>query len=185
MIQLWLRMTHIYGYKWVSVMGGSAVEDNELTDAAKTWQSGLIGITPEHIANGLRQCVASSDEWFPSLPKFRNMCLKRDDVPSVSELVDILLIAARSDENIVKRYQHPIAYAIVKSRGFDVLNFRFSNRNQCEDMIRPIYERLLVDGWEEFKPEHYHEVKRIAAPVADKSIGKKYIAEMRKTIAGA
>ena len=164
-------------------MGNAANENGTLTDAVKTWQSGLVGITPEQIANGLKKCVASSEEWFPSLPKFRNMCLQRDELPSISEIVQILLNSARSNENVAKRYKHPIAYAIVQSSGFDVLRFRYLNYEQAEKMIKPFYERLLQTGWEEFKPEHYEARKQLEY-TPDKDVGKEQRAEIRKILRG-
>lgn len=144
-------------------MGQSAIDDRaELTDAAKTWQAGLAGITPAQIGNGFRQAIKSNDEWQPSLPKFRAMCLHRDDVPSVTTLVHVLLKSMRSSENVAKRYQHPIALAIAQDTRFLAYEFRSSSLKQCEAMIQPIYDELLQSGFEDFKPEHYEDQKAIA-----------------------
>ena len=75
MIHLWERMIHLFAHKFSSVYGESAIDkENNLTEAAKTWASGLRGLTGEQIAGGLRECIASSDEWPPSLPAFVSMC---------------------------------------------------------------------------------------------------------------
>ena len=39
-----------------------------------TWALGLIDITSEELACGLRACVSSGEAWPPSLPEFRALC---------------------------------------------------------------------------------------------------------------
>lgn len=83
-------MSHIYGHRWSAGYGERAVDrDGNLTDVAKTWSSGLSGITGEQVAQGLRACVdrgVSGDTenagWPPSLPEFRALCLpeRRDPI---------------------------------------------------------------------------------------------------------
>lgn len=69
-------MNHIYLHKFSATCGISAVNaDGSLTDIAQTWASGLIGVTGEMMANGVRACIASGNEWPPSLPEFRAVCL--------------------------------------------------------------------------------------------------------------
>jgi hypothetical protein len=185
MLQLFERMTHIYGHKWTSIMGTAAVNENgDLTDAAKTWQHGLIGITPQQIGNGLKRCLLDNEEWSPSLPKFRAMCIHRDDVPSIPQIVQILLRSLRIDENVAKTYQHPIAYEIARHGQFDATAFRFSNNKQCEDMIKPLYEHFLAVGFEDFKPEHYENHKRLSAPEykPNKELARKMFAELHNII---
>lgn len=76
-VNLWERLTHIYGHKFSAAFGESAANpDGSLTEVAQTWQSGLRGATGEHLAHGLRACIESGDEWPPALPAFRKMCLK-------------------------------------------------------------------------------------------------------------
>ena len=74
MTNLWERLTHIYGHKFASAYGESAINGNNLTEAARTWSSGLRGLTGEHIANGLRECIACGESWPPTLPEFVKMC---------------------------------------------------------------------------------------------------------------
>ena len=74
MTNLWERMTHIYGHKFASAYGESAIEGNNLTEAARTWSSGLRGLTGEQIANGLRECINCGASWPPTLPEFVKMC---------------------------------------------------------------------------------------------------------------
>lgn len=179
---LWLAMSALYPQKWNAAMGDVVDSNGDLGIQARVWQRGLSGMTNQHLANAIDYLTDNYSPFIPDLGQFKTFCFYRKDVPSLFKLVDILLYAARSDEEIAKRYQHPIAYAIAKSRAFNMADFRISNRKQCEEMIRPIYEQLFKDGWEEFKPEHYVKQKQLSAPVIDKSIGKKHIAEMLKVI---
>ena len=53
--------------------------DGRLTEVARTWVSGLAGITGEQIAVGLMACCDMSDSWPPTLPGFRAACLGKKD----------------------------------------------------------------------------------------------------------
>ena len=75
-VNLWERMTHLYGHRFSAVFGERATRpDGSLTDVAQTWAGGLRGITGAQLAAGLRTCIGSGTEWPPSLPAFRAMCL--------------------------------------------------------------------------------------------------------------
>lgn len=74
MANLWERMNHLYGHKFSSTFGVSAIAQGELTDVARTWASGLRGITGEQIARGLRAICERTDAWPPTLPEFRAAC---------------------------------------------------------------------------------------------------------------
>ena len=74
MSNLWERMGHIFGHKFTSTYGEIAFIDGNLTEVAKTWASGLRGITGEQIANGLRECINCGESWPPTLPEFVSMC---------------------------------------------------------------------------------------------------------------
>lgn len=54
--------------------GEAAYQDNHLTEAAKTWASGMSGLTGEQVADGLRECVDCGEAWPPGLPEFVAMC---------------------------------------------------------------------------------------------------------------
>ena len=75
-VNLWERLTHLYGHKFSAVFGERAARrDESLTDVAQTWAGGLRGITGAQLAAGLRTCIASGTEWPRSLPAFRAMCM--------------------------------------------------------------------------------------------------------------
>jgi hypothetical protein len=72
-------MTHIYGHRWTASFGETAIDGNgELTDTAKTWASGLAELTGDQLAKGLRSCVSSEKDEWPSLPMFRKKCVGSD-----------------------------------------------------------------------------------------------------------
>lgn len=64
--QLWERMAMLYGHRWTSAYG---VKDDG------TWLTVLGDLTPEQLGTGLRAAVAAGEEWPPSAPAFRNLCL--------------------------------------------------------------------------------------------------------------
>lgn len=69
-------MTHIYSHRWTASFGETAInESGELTDIAKTWASGLAGISGEKIAAGLRACCDDTTGEWPTLPWFKSKCL--------------------------------------------------------------------------------------------------------------
>ena len=75
-VNLWERMTHLYGHKFSAVFGERATRpDGSLTDVAQTWAGALCGITGAQLAAGLRSCIESGTDWPPSLPAFRAMCM--------------------------------------------------------------------------------------------------------------
>lgn len=78
MRRLWQGMGEIYGHRWTSAYG-----DDAGASAGKTWAKGLAGLSPAQIGHGLDAAVASSDEWPPSLPAFRAMCLSIPSMASV------------------------------------------------------------------------------------------------------
>ena len=67
--RLWTRMTEIYGHKWTTNYGTPA------DGAFDTWTKALADLTSEQIAQGVRRCMSRADEWPPTLPAFRQLCL--------------------------------------------------------------------------------------------------------------
>lgn len=65
-------MARIFGHKWTSI--------NESDDG--TWLAGLSDVTPDQVAHGLSVLVTNHQEWPPSLPEFRDLCLDHKDEPS-------------------------------------------------------------------------------------------------------
>ena len=62
----WLRMTEIYGHKWISSYGE--------TDQDGTWSKCLADLTGAQLKNGFKTCMTNGESWPPSLPQFRAFC---------------------------------------------------------------------------------------------------------------
>lgn len=150
-------------------MGDATDASGELTTAAKTWQAGLTGITPQQLGKGLERAALSGQAWNPSLPEFRALCEHRDDVPSIDQVITIIAKSVPMQGSIAKRYKHPLVLAVAKSDGFDAWLFKTATTKQCTDMVKPIYAKLLQGGWDDFLPEHYEEQKAIAKPLKQTS----------------
>ena len=65
--RLWRRLAAMYGHRWTSSYG---IEDSG------TWSAVLAGLTPEQVGRGLRRVADSGEEWPPSAPQFRALCLQ-------------------------------------------------------------------------------------------------------------
>lgn len=65
MERLWIRMTEIFGHKWVSQYG---------EDPLETWAKRLGSFSKEEIAIGVNACANSTMQWPPSLPDFCGLC---------------------------------------------------------------------------------------------------------------
>lgn len=51
--------------------------------AGALWAAGLAGMSDDALRRGIDACVHGADDWPPSLPAFRRMCL---DVPSLAQV---------------------------------------------------------------------------------------------------
>ncbi len=80
-------MAGIFGHRWTAAMGESPDEGN----AGALWAAGLKGMSDQALRRGIDACVHGADDWPPSLPAFRRMCL---DVPSLAQVQ----LAVRSND---------------------------------------------------------------------------------------
>jgi len=46
-----------------------------MAGAGETWAKALRNMSPTQLARGIEACAESSDDWPPTLPQFRTMCL--------------------------------------------------------------------------------------------------------------
>lgn len=65
---LWQMMGSMYGHKWVSSFGAQV-------DPDRVWAATLKNVTPEQVKEGLQRLAKRGDEWPPSAPEFRKLCL--------------------------------------------------------------------------------------------------------------
>lgn len=180
--QLFQKMTFIYGHKWISIMGDPVDTSGELSVSAKTWQSGLTGITPQQLAKGMERATLSNSTWCPSLQEFRAMCFKRDDVPCVQDIVKILINEPYTAGNVVERYQHSLAYAIARHKQFSVFSFRMSSEEKSEKMVSKIYDDLMVTGWDDFLPEHYEKPIAIESKKSSPEFAAECLAKIKENL---
>lgn len=67
--RLWMKMAEMFGHRWTSSFG-------EKADPSGAWASALRGLDGRQLANGLNAVAMSGEEWPPSAPAFRVMCLR-------------------------------------------------------------------------------------------------------------
>ena len=63
--KLWVRMTQIYGHKWVSSYG---------PDPTPPWINLITNLPNEKIAHGLQEMIKLGESWPPALTDFNKMC---------------------------------------------------------------------------------------------------------------
>lgn len=113
-------MAEIYGHRWTSAYG-----DNPNEGAALTWAKGLGGMTPQQLADGLRNCIASADPWPPTLPEFRGMCLSIPSLPAVRQEL---------------KGEHRSAFTRLVWQSVDGYAYGLAPRETSERMVRDAYE---------------------------------------------
>lgn len=162
MSKIWVRMASIYGYKWTTHLGVASDAEGRLTESAKTWQKGLVGLTMDNLKAGFDALVLQNISWPPSLPEFRKLCLAKSgaNAPSLDEVVSILAMASSRPGSLVARYRHPLALAI--SARVDVFGIRTAKTVDARRMVKPVYEALVQSGWEDW-PDHAHEEQKALA----------------------
>jgi len=102
--KLFERMNHIFGFKFSSTYGESALttsafnEGLVLTDTAETWSQALAQFSDDQITTGLRLCLSWDKEWSPDLRDFVKLCKTKPPPP-------IYRPALESDELIERRKQ--------------------------------------------------------------------------------
>ncbi len=178
-------MISIYGHKWTSHLGATADDGNGfLSDTAKTWQSYLAGITTDNLKSGFDNMILRNYEWPPSLPEFRGMCLIRstDKVPSLDEVISILVMVSSKTGSIAERYKHPLAFAV--SLSTDMHRLRLSKHVDAKRMIKPVYDDFIGSGWPDF-PAHAYEcqlaVTHEKKPV-DKELARSFLTAIKEIL---
>jgi hypothetical protein len=164
MAQVWKRMITIYGHKWSSQYG-AAIDGERLSDAAKTWQIGLRGVSVEQVGSGFSALVLSNADWPPSLPEFRRLCLAGGaDVLSLDEVAGLLATVGTRSGSVAERYVHPLAFAV--SCQCDMHFVRTARLGEVRQHVAKVYERLIDCGWDGW-PDYAFDVA-VALPVLKK-----------------
>jgi hypothetical protein len=188
MTKIWKRMVAIYGHKWSSHLG-DAIDGLELSEAAKTWQSGLSGITVEQLGEGFKAVIASGKEWPPSLVEFRQLCLSGllVEIPTLDEIVSHLVLANGRKGTLAARYRHPLALAVSRCPGVDLFALRTAKLVDAKRMIKPAYEQCLKTSWSDWTEADLKEPndnqKAIGFErVTDKAIGRQAFCNVRSML---
>lgn len=69
---MWQMMGSMFGHKWVSSYGANV-------DPDRVWQATLSNVSLDKIKNGLKRLSDRGDEWPPSAPEFKKLCLDDGD----------------------------------------------------------------------------------------------------------
>jgi hypothetical protein len=151
--QIWKKMLEIYGHKWASHLGSASDSDGNLTDAAQTWRQGLTGVSLDGLKDGFSAVATGSYDWPPSLPEFRKLCLSQEKagVPTLDEIVSILVTASSRTGSLSARYKHPLAFAV--SQEIDMYTLRTAKTVDAKKMLKQVYGKLVCSGWPDW-PDH-------------------------------
>ena len=166
----WQRMISIYGHKWSSHLGFADDGTGLLTDAAKTWQKGLSGVTLEQLKYGFDMLIFKNHDWPPSLPEFRKLCLSNvpSGIPSADEVLQVLVAVQGRTGTLASRYQHPLIFAI--SQSINLFELRRARSLDAMRMIKSAYEKLILSGWQDW-PAHAHIEQKAIEKDRNKSVG--------------
>jgi hypothetical protein len=176
-------MTAIYGDKWITPNGVSIV-DGELSATAKEWKFCLGGLTPQQIKTGFNLLVQKLEVWPPKVIEFRKLCLSStlEGVPSVEEVYGILAYNKNKEGSIKDRYKHPLVFYISQDNDVDMQKVRGESKKIAINEITQVYNRLIQDGWPDWKPEHLLNPLLIEQKKADKDQWNKNFASLRDQI---
>ncbi len=127
-----------------------------LTDTARNWQKGLAGITVDQVKHGFDVLFFKKhkhEDWPPNILQFKSICLSHgfESIPSVDEVISILVRVSSKQGSLAERYENPLIFAI--SQKIDMHGLRTAKTVDAKRMIKPVYEKLLETGWKEW-PEH-------------------------------
>lgn len=159
---IWRRMVILYDNKFTSKMGIGIDANGFLTEAALVWSEELSDVTLPDLKHGFSQLRSAYPEWPPSVLEFRKLCLSQsaNDAPTLDEITQILVTVSMRKGTLAVRYQHPLAMDI--SCGVDMFSIRTAKVADAKRMIKPVYDRLLSAGWNDW-PAHAHQDQKALA----------------------
>lgn len=107
--RLWLKMAEMFGHRWTASFGVSA-------DPSSAWASTLKGLDGRQLAHGLNVVAARGEEWPPSAPAFRAMCLN-----AAPETMGLPGLEEAFLQALAGTARHPVVKAGAKATGtFDL-----------------------------------------------------------------
>lgn len=132
--RLWMKMAEMYGHRWTSSFG-------EKADPAGAWASSLKGLNGQQLAHGLNAVAHKGDEWPPSAPAFRAMCLNPAPETLGLPAVDDAFHRALSGS-----YRHQVVRAAAKATGV----FDLRHGKTADAALRRRFENkylIMVQRW--------------------------------------
>jgi len=176
-------MTVIYADQWLS-RNGLLHENGKYTAAAKEWAETLAGLTARQIKSGFDALRKNGEEWPPNAIKFRKLCLslELESLPTVNEVYNILAYNKNKQGSIKDRFEHPLVFSIANA--VDLQKVRYESLKTAMQLITPVYDRLIKQGWPDWKPEHLLTPALIEKKPTEvnSNIARKSFAEMRKSL---
>lgn len=130
--EIWVKMTGIYGHRWVSAYGVSpehADGNGRSTIAGAMWTRGLAGLTKEQVRAAISRAVVSAEPFPPTLPEFRAMALGIPPLPRVQ------LVLERPDQQGEYRPFCRLVWLLL-----DVHQYRSGTAPSRERMLKGAYQ---------------------------------------------
>jgi len=125
---IWLVMNTLYGHRWHSSQG---MKPSAL--ALALWADALEGLDETQIKTGIKACSKLGDDWPPSLPQFRKLCL------GIPPFVRVKQEIRQSDYSAFTRFV----------MGFlDYWQYRNADQYQAEKLLRQAYECAVIQRME-------------------------------------
>lgn len=162
-VDIFGRMTVLYGHKWVSNLGSAIDGDGYLTVAAKIWSEELAGLDNGQLKLGFSRLKVSFPSWPPSVFEFLILCQggTASEIPSLEQIATILGSVSAKGGTVAQRFKYPLALAIAQCQEVDMFNVRRMSLADIKRLIKPIYERFLNSGWADFEEFAHVEQKAI------------------------
>lgn len=168
---LFARLDGIYPTRWRSSFPCEVSVENWRA----TWSEAFDedGITPQMVAEGLRQCRRRGSDWPPSLPEFMKLCNASPDVDAALNEAVTQMVRRKRDADT---WSDPrIYWAAVEIGEFDLLSKSF-------DWLRPRFERALRKvieaGNVQPVPSRALALPAPGKPETDCETGKRKVAEL-------
>lgn len=120
--ELWVHLLAMYGHRFESAHGRTPAGI-----AGDTWRAALADIDPIGIGRGLDACLRSGEEWPPSAPQFRAMCL---GIPSLAHV----------RHNVTKHGAEREAFTRLTWQFLDGYAFSRAPQDNADRMLRDAYD---------------------------------------------
>lgn len=181
--RLWVQMLSIYGHKWASINGTTALKDDlTLSIQGIIWQKGLTGITREMASKGFSRLGKNNSEWPPALFEFADLCWHKENLPSLDEVIKILTCGTGNNSTVASRNKHPLVLAMRSKT--DMHYIRTMTMANIIKTLKPIYTDLVKNGFPDW-PAHAFDVQvalAVAPKQRDRSLGLRNLSSLRQAL---